>query len=286
MAFRDRSGPMDVDASDPMARLADYALPDDGPARKRECVVHRRRQAVGRWTMGPAPPSDQLTTPGMHADGPGANPFTTPSQTPGFRFGPNTPFLFHAPPLPPAQKFEPYDPTRWARTDFGFGPRAAAVAAEEDVDMSFSLGGAQDSPARPAAAVATAASSASTPAKAAAPKPAPPKAEEEAAAASPERRIATGALTRVRRRRQEWTRRRRYDSDSGDDEVRTTWQWRGVVARASLVAIPTNERRTQTHPLLSHGARSTTTTSTFLRRLCGTRRSLPSSLGQWCRSRG
>ncbi|TXT04369.1 hypothetical protein VHUM_04136 [Vanrija humicola] len=165
MAFRDRSGPMDVDASDPMARLSDYALRDDGPARKR-----------------------------MHVDGPGASPFISPSQIPGFRFGPNTPFLFHAPPLPPAPKFEPYDPTRWARTDFGFGQRAAAVAAEEDVDMSFTVGGGQDSPARPAAAGATAPATAAT-----------------SAASTPERKIATGALTRVRRRRQEWARSGRQE---------------------------------------------------------------------------
>ncbi|KAL1405066.1 hypothetical protein Q8F55_008689 [Vanrija albida] len=188
MAFRDRSGPMDVDASDPMGRLADYALPDDGPARKR-----------------------------MHVDGPGANPFATPSHTPGFRFGPNTPFLFHAPPLPPAPKFEPYDPNRWARTDFGFGTRAAAVATEEDVDMSFTMGGGQDSPARPAPAAASAAPAASTPAKAA-PKTEKEKVEAEAAD-TPERKIASGALTRVRRRRQEWARRRRYDSDSEDEDA-------------------------------------------------------------------
>jgi hypothetical protein len=34
---RDKSGPMDVDNPDPMARLAQYAIPpDDGPSRKRQ----------------------------------------------------------------------------------------------------------------------------------------------------------------------------------------------------------------------------------------------------------
>jgi hypothetical protein len=35
---RDRSGPMDIDEHDPMARIAQFALPnpDEGPSRKRE----------------------------------------------------------------------------------------------------------------------------------------------------------------------------------------------------------------------------------------------------------
>ena len=39
---RDRSGPMDVDNPDPMARLAQYAVPaqEDGPSRKRPSLSH------------------------------------------------------------------------------------------------------------------------------------------------------------------------------------------------------------------------------------------------------
>ena len=34
---RDKSGPMEVDNPDPMARLAQYAIPqEDGPSRKRQ----------------------------------------------------------------------------------------------------------------------------------------------------------------------------------------------------------------------------------------------------------
>ncbi len=38
MFRRDASGPMDVDSVHPLGRAAEYALDDDGPARKRECA--------------------------------------------------------------------------------------------------------------------------------------------------------------------------------------------------------------------------------------------------------
>ena len=38
---RDRSGPMDIDEQDPMARVAQFALPhpEEGPSRKREYLI-------------------------------------------------------------------------------------------------------------------------------------------------------------------------------------------------------------------------------------------------------
>ncbi|BEI79553.1 hypothetical protein CcaverHIS002_0100820 [Cutaneotrichosporon cavernicola] len=70
MFRRDASGPMDVDSGHPLGRAAEYAL-DDGPARKR--------------------PHSDLASGG----------FAVPSRTAPYSFGPNTPFLFHAPPPPP-----------------------------------------------------------------------------------------------------------------------------------------------------------------------------------------
>lgn len=44
MFRRDASGPMDVDSVHPLGRAAEYALDDDGPAKKRECSTSTRDQ--------------------------------------------------------------------------------------------------------------------------------------------------------------------------------------------------------------------------------------------------
>jgi hypothetical protein len=55
---RDRSGPMDIDEPDPLARLDQYALPDqaygEGPSRKRKPT-----------TFPSLPPSDPLSRRGL-----------------------------------------------------------------------------------------------------------------------------------------------------------------------------------------------------------------------------
>lgn len=183
---RDRSGPMDVDQSDPLGRAAQYAL-DDRPARKRESIA-----AVD--TNSPGPHSSLAPDP--------FNPFAAPIPIPSYRFGPNTPFLFHAPPLPPTPVFETYDPNRWARTDFGFGPGATSSSEVADVDMGEEETQKQETPK----------SKAKQPLPPRDPTPSSPKAEVD----TPERKIATGALTRVRRRRKQWARRKSFDDDQDD----------------------------------------------------------------------
>ncbi|BEJ16519.1 hypothetical protein CspHIS471_0511240 [Cutaneotrichosporon sp. HIS471] len=156
MFRRDASGPMDVDSGHPLGRAAEYAL-DDGPARKR--------------------PHSDLASGG----------FAAPSRTAPYSFGPNTPFLFHAPPPPPTRPWEPYDPNKWARTDFGMGTQSAHV---DDVDMDG--GEVPGSPIRL--------------------KEKTEKEDKKATVesvedpASPERKMATGAVTRARRRRKNMTR--------------------------------------------------------------------------------
>lgn len=125
-----------------------------------------------------------MLTPGPHSDL-ASGTYSTPSRTAPYSFGPNTPFLFHAPPPPPSRPWEPYDPNKWARTDFGFGTTATHV---DDIDMDGAGQGAGELG-----------------------SPAKPKKEEKKSKAatvenvddptSPERKIATGAVTRARRRR-------------------------------------------------------------------------------------
>ncbi|CAK9784020.1 hypothetical protein CC85DRAFT_268284 [Cutaneotrichosporon oleaginosum] len=162
MFKRDTSGPMEVDSVHPLGRAAEYALDDDGPARKR--------------------PHSEL----------GSGGFAPPSRIAPYSFGPNTPFLFHAPPPPPTRPWEPYDPNKWARTDFGLGTTVAPV---NDVDMDAS-----EQPGSPG-------------------KPKEKKSNEKAASvasvddpASPERKIATGAITRVRRRRRNFAQEGRSEN--------------------------------------------------------------------------
>ncbi|KAL7425157.1 hypothetical protein Q5752_000845 [Cryptotrichosporon argae] len=175
---RDTSGPMDIDEAHPLGRVAQYAVNDDGPARKR-----------------------------LHSDLSSPSPFAEPSGH--LRFGPSTPFLFHAaaPHVAPV-KFEPYDPNRWARADFGFGPAAAAAGGPlHDVEMS-------DSPARPSASAGGASETALAAETdgAGASQPEPPQTEE--------RPIAGGAVARVRRRRQKEWRRRRESVSDGEGSLR------------------------------------------------------------------
>lgn len=190
MFRRDASGPMDVDSVHPLGRAAEYALPDDGPARKRKSALANKHNNT---------PMTALTA-GPHSDLASPSPFATPSHTPAFRFGPNTPFLFHAPPLPPAPKFEPYDPNKWARTDFGFGTAATHV---DDVDMDGgdAASGAQSGGASGAPSGVASGSAPSSPRPA---KPAKAKGEKSNEAEREERKIATGAVTRARRRRRQW----------------------------------------------------------------------------------
>lgn len=150
-------------------------------------------------------------TSGPHAD------LSAPqsSGSSSFRFGPNTPFLFHATaPLPPARKWEPYDPQRWAGTDFGLG-RGSATGVEDvdmngDAEASFSANAGEDTQ-------AGSVPSSPKPPKA---KPKPKKKRQQVTVEDEdedggsqgegeERHIATGAITRVRRRRKEWARRER-----------------------------------------------------------------------------
>lgn len=155
-------------------------------------------------------------TPGPHAD------LSAPqsSGSSSFRFGPNTPFLFHATaPLPPARKWEPYDPQRWAGTDFGMGSATSVV----DVDMDGAEAEAESAAQGAGAgeAVASASSASGEPGDAPAspcskPKPkGKPKPRKKATVEDDddgeERHIATGAIARVRRRRKEWARRRGAD---------------------------------------------------------------------------
>lgn len=138
---------------------------------------------------------DKLT-PGPHSDL--ASSFAEPSRTPGFRFGPNTPFLFHAPPLPPPPKFEPYDPSKWTSASFGMGTTASHV---EDIDMD---GGAI--PGSPTRSLGP-----ESPRHTEKQKKGRGKGKVKVATVeddddvdAEERKIATGAITRARRRRKQW----------------------------------------------------------------------------------
>lgn len=120
--------------------------------------------------------------------------------------------------MPPTRKWEPYDPQRWAGTDFGMGSATDVV----DVDMDA------EGPEGSAGHGAPSAEGAPTPASStnggageehAGAGPASPKAKPkpkqkqrkkvtvEDEEDGEERHIATGAITRVRRRRKEWARR-------------------------------------------------------------------------------
>lgn len=117
--------------------------------------------------------------------------------------------------MPPTKKWEPYDPQRWAGTDFGMGSATLGVV---DVDMDGaeaapSGAGESDSTSHPGVRSADAGVNGEN-------APASPKAKskpkqknkkkvtvEDEEDEGEERHIATGAITRVRRRRKEWARR-------------------------------------------------------------------------------
>lgn len=126
--------------------------------------------------------------------------------------------------MPPSRKWEPYDPQRWAGTDFGMGSATDVVDVDMDAEGPEGSGGHGASAGHGGLGAEGAPASASStnggageehagagPASPMA-KPKPKQKQRKKVTVEDEedgeeRHIATGAITRVRRRRKEWARR-------------------------------------------------------------------------------